>query len=299
MLAEMEHVSWVTVAIADERRLAELALVLTARGIEHRRVYGFRGWELSVPAPLAAAATAELAQYFAENRRAVGERRLEHVGGALPGVAAYLVILLLVYGCLHKSVFNLDWLVAGRFDAGRVIGGEWWRVVTPLTLHVDADHLAGNLGFGAFFGYFVGHYLGRGAGWLAILGSAAAANAIAALFEPAWHRSIGASTAVFAALGILTAYTWRRGYLRDTPWRARIAPIVAGLGLLAFTGTGGENTDLVAHLLGFVSGFGCGLGFARFTRIDTLRSRRRQSLCAAVALGAVLAAWTWGLLAAG
>ena len=88
-------------------------------------------------------------------------------------------------------------------------------------------------------------------------------------------------------------------YLRDTPWRARIAPIVAGLGLLAFTGTGGENTDLVALLLGFVSGLGCGLGFARFTRIDTLRSRRRQSLCAAVALGAVLAAWTWGLLAAG
>jgi membrane associated rhomboid family serine protease len=294
-----ETESWTTVAIADERRLAELALVLSARGIEHRRVYGFRGWELSVPEPLVAAANAELAQYFAENRRAVGLRHVEHVGGALPGVAAYLAILLLVFGCLHKSVFDLDWLMAGRFDAGRVTGGEWWRIVTALTLHVDFDHLAGNLGFGAFFGYFVSHYLGRGAGWLGILASAAFANAVAALVEPAWHRSIGASTAVFAALGILTAYTWRRGYLRDTPWRARIAPIVAGVGLLAFTGTAGENTDLVAHLLGFVCGFGCGLGFARFTRVDGLRSRRRQAVCASLALATVAAAWTWALLTAG
>src|SRR6185436_15122910 len=130
-------------------------------------------------------------------------------------------------------------------------------------------------------------------------GSAAMANAVAALVEPAGHRSIGASTAVFAAVGILTAYTWRRGYLRDTPWRARIAPIVAGLGLLAFTGTAGENTDLVAHLFGFVAGFGCGLGFAHFARISALRSHRVQNVCAAIAVGAVLAAWVWGLLAAG
>jgi membrane associated rhomboid family serine protease len=290
---------WVTVASADERRIADLALVLTARGIDHRRGLGLRGWELRVPEVQAAAATAELAQYFEENRRPLGQRRVEHVGGALPGVACYVAILLLVFACLHKNAFNLDWLVAGRFDAGRVVRGDWWRVITPLTVHVDVDHLAGNLGFGAFFGYFVAHYLGRGVGWLSILGAAVAANAIAALVEPAAHRSIGASTAVFAALGILTAYTWRRGYIRETPWRARIAPIVAGLGLLAFTGTSGENTDLVAHLFGFVAGFCCGLGLARFTRIDMLRSRRRQAICAAIALAAVAAAWLWGLLAAG
>jgi membrane associated rhomboid family serine protease len=290
---------WVTVAITDERLSAELALVLIARGIEHRRVRTFQGWELLVPAQYGTAATVELAQYRAENSRAIGHRTVEHVGGALPGVACYLAILVVVFACLRKNVFDLDWLVAGRFDAGRVMAGDWWRIVTPLTVHVDLDHLAGNLGFGAFFGYFVGHYLGRGAGWLAILGSAAVANAVAALVEPSFHRSIGASTAVFAAVGILTAYTWRRGFLRDTPWRGRIAPIVAGLGLLAFTGTAGENTDLVAHLFGFVAGFGCGVGLARFARFETLRSRRVQAACSALALGIVVVAWTWGLLAAG
>src|SRR5689334_1776519 len=125
MLAEMDDTgSWITVAVADERRSAELALVLSARAIDYRRVLGFGGWELCGPAPQAAAPTAELTQYLAENKRAVGQRRVEHVGGALPGVAAYMLVLLFVFASVHKGVFNLDWLVAGRFDAGRVVGGE-------------------------------------------------------------------------------------------------------------------------------------------------------------------------------
>jgi rhomboid protease GluP len=98
---------------------------------------------------------------------------------------------------------------------------------------------------------------------------------------------------------VLVAYTWRRGFLRETPWRSRIAPIVAGLGLLAFTGTAGENTDLGAHLFGFVAGFGGGLLLAAWVRPVWLRSRRAQSACAALALLAVLGAWAVGLGRAG
>jgi len=42
----------------------------------------------------------------------------------------------------------------------------------------------------------------------------------------------------------------------------RLAPLVAGIALLAFTGTGGERTDVLAHLLGFVAGVGLGFGLA-------------------------------------
>jgi membrane associated rhomboid family serine protease len=113
------------------------------------------------------------------------------------------------------------------------------------------------------------------------------------------HRSIGASTAVFAALGLLTAFTWRRGFLRETPWRGRIAPIVAGIGLLAFTGTAGENTDLLAHLFGFVDGFVGGVVLARWAHLEWLQRRRVQSLCAGIAALTVLGAWVWALVAAG
>ena len=240
-----------------------------------------------------------MTEYRAENARAVGQRRVDHVGGAWPGVAAYVATLLCVFVCVQRSVLDLDWLAAGRFQAGRVLAGDAWRVLTPLTLHLELGHLAGNVAFGAFFGYFVAHYLGRGVGWLAIVSSAAAANLMSAVVESPAHRSIGASTAVFAALGILTAYTWRRGFLRETPWRARIAPIVAGLGLLAFTGTAGENTDLTAHLMGFVAGFGCGLLLARWARIDLLRGTRTQRYCAAATVVLVIGVWVRGLWVAG
>jgi membrane associated rhomboid family serine protease len=207
--------------------------------------------------------------------------------------------LLLVFACVHASVVYHDWFGAGRLEAGSVVHGEWWRALTALTVHLELDHLGGNLVFGAFFGYFVGRYLGRGVGWLAVLAAGTLANVLNAIVQSPAHRSIGASTAVFAALGLLTAYTWRRGFLRETPWRARIAPIVAGLGLLAFTGTAGENTDLTAHLFGFIMGFGAGLALARWASIAWLRSRRRQAICAGFALAALVGAWAWGLLAAG
>jgi membrane associated rhomboid family serine protease len=291
---------WIVVAsVASEQRAAELGLVLTARGIEHRREPAMGAWDVYVPASSAAQAGAELRQYLSENTRAIGHRRVEEIGDGWPGVIAYAAVLLLVFVCVRGNALSLDWFGAGRLQAGRVLGGEWWRAVTALTVHIEVDHLLGNLAFGAFFGYFAGRYLGVGVGWLAIIAAAALANGFDALVQPAAHRSIGASTAVFAALGILTAYTWRRGFLRETPWRARIAPIVAGLGLLAFTGTGGENTDLLAHATGFAVGFGAGLVLGHWARIDLLRASRVQRICAAAALVAVVGAWAWGLAAAG
>jgi membrane associated rhomboid family serine protease len=291
---------WVTVATGlTEARVNELALVLTARGVPFQRQPGLRGWELWVPLLDAPAAAAELTLYRHENAREIGARPLEEVGAGKAGVAWYVATLLAVFFALHTSLFNRDWLGAGRLEAGPLLGGEWWRAVTALTLHVELDHLGGNLAFGAFFGYFVGRYLGHGVGWLAVLVAAAGGNVLNAWVQSAAHRSIGASTAVFAALGLLAAYTWRRGFLRDTPWRARIAPIVAGLGLLAFTGTAGENTDLGAHLFGFLAGIGLGVALARFAPIAWLKSRRVQRLCGALTVLALVAAWAAGFRSVG
>jgi membrane associated rhomboid family serine protease len=292
---------WVTVATRlTEARVNELALVLTARGVPFQRQPGAAGgWELWVPLALAPAAATELTLYKHENAKQIGPRPLEEVGAGKAGVAWYVATLLLVFFALHADLFYRDWLVAGRLEAGRLLGGEWWRAVTALTLHLELAHLGGNLAFGAFFGYFVGRYLGHGVGWLAVLLAASGANVLNAWVQSPLHRSIGASTAVFAALGLLVAYTWRRGFLRDTPWRARIAPIVAGLGLLAFTGTAGENTDLGAHLFGFIAGTALGGLLGHFAKAAWLKSSRVQRICGTAAALVLLAAWAVGLRAAG
>ena len=269
---------WVTVATRlTEARVNELALVLTARGVPYQRQAGIGGWELWVPLGMAPAAATELTLYRHENARQIGARRIEEVGEGRAGVLWYVATLVAVFFALHTDLFNRDWLGAGGLEAGALFGGEWWRAVTALTLHVELDHLGGNLAFGGFFGYFIGRYLGPGVGWLAVLLAAGGANVLNAWAQGAAHRSIGASTAVFAALGMLAAYTWRQGFLRDTPWRARIAPIVAGLGLLGFTGTAGENTDLGAHLFGFIAGTVLGVAIAQLVPTPWLKRPARAT----------------------
>jgi membrane associated rhomboid family serine protease len=287
---------WVTVATGlTEARVNDLALVLTARGVPFHRQLGLNGWELWVPLAHAPAAATELTLYRHENKREIGARPIDEVGAGRAGVIWYVATLLAVFLALYTGLFNRDWLGAGRLEAGPLLAGEWWRAVTALTLHVELDHLGGNLAFGAFFGYFVGRYLGTGVGWLAVLLAASGANAVNAWVQSPAHRSIGASTAVFAALGLLMAYTWRRGFLRDTPWRARIAPIVAGLGLLAFTGTAGENTDLGAHLFGFLAGTALGAAFGEYLPVAWLKRPAVQRTCGALAALLVLSAWTAAL----
>jgi membrane associated rhomboid family serine protease len=291
---------WVTVATGlTEARINELALVLIARGLPFQRQPGVRGWELWVPLADAPAAATELTLYRHENAREIGTRPVEEVGAGRAGVLWYVATLLAVFLALHLGLFNRDWLAAGRLEAGPLLAGEWWRAVTALTVHGELVHVGGNLAFGGFYGYFVGRYLGHGFGWLAVLLAAAGANVLNAWVQLPTHRSIGASTAVFAALGLLVTYTWRRGFLRDTPWRSRIAPIIAGLGLLAFTGTAGENTDLGAHLFGFIGGLGAGLTIARFASVAWLRNARVQLVCGALAALLLVAAWSVALRSSG
>jgi membrane associated rhomboid family serine protease len=131
--------------------------------------------------------------------------------------------------------------------------------MTALTLHGGLRHLLGNIGFGALFGYFAGRLLGSGIAWFAILASATGANLLNTVLLESAHRSVGASTAVFAALGLLAGFVWRARFMIQDRWPYRIGPIVGGIALLAYTGTGDQNTDIGAHLTGFVCGFAAGM----------------------------------------
>lgn len=286
----------IVVSTADQRACAELALVLEARSIPARQERIDGRWILSVPADYAETARAELADYEREKR---AERRVHapprRIGNGWPGAIVYVASLVIMTVLSREMSLGADWLEVGRMDSGRFVAGEWWRAVTALTLHADAAHLLANAAFGSFFGYALGTIWGGGFAWLAIVLAGTIGNAMNGLVTSADHRSIGASTAVFGALGLLTAYSWRRGFPADARSREKIAPIVAGLGLLAFTGAGGENTDIGAHLMGFVAGFAIGLVVARLGPPETPRA---QALSGALALLVVAGAWMLGLVAA-
>lgn len=269
----------------------ELALVLASQAIESQVHWNGNRWVLSVPSGSVALARREIDAYAAESRARDFERARPPptaAGSPWPGIWVYTVVLVGFALAAPEMGFGIDWLAAGRMDGGRLLAGEWWRPLTALTLHADAAHLLGNVFFGSFFAWSVARYLGGGFGWLLIVGTAAIANFANGVLSGPDHRSIGASTAVFAALGIVSAYCWRRGFRAGASRRERMAPVIAGIGLLAFTGTGGINTDLGAHLLGFVAGFGGGLVAAR---TGFPADRLVQLGCGAAAAGLITVAW--------
>jgi membrane associated rhomboid family serine protease len=246
----------------------ERALVLHAVGIGSQLAWDGEQWLLLVDFASEAAARGQLERYAAENPARASPPDLRTHRGAWVGSLVYALVLLGVGWAAGRHAGGYSWWEAGALHARAVLDGEWWRAVTALTLHVDIAHLVGNIGFGAVFGYLASQLLGPGIAWGSILASAVLANFATALLAPRDHVSIGASTAVFAALGLLASFSWRSRGAERRRWAYRWAPLIAGLALLAFTGAGGEHTDVLAHVLGFTTGVLAG---------SILAARRRQA----------------------
>jgi membrane associated rhomboid family serine protease len=275
----------------SKTRCQEYALVLQAVGIPCDVRPRDGEFALVVQAQDADRALEQLGLYLNENpvRPAPFDPRL----GGLEGLACaclYGVTILLIDILQRNQAFDLDWLRAGMSDAGLIRAGEWWRAVTALGLHADTVHLAGNLVFGLVFSFFAGQLLGWGLAWSGMLLAGALGNALNAFVQGPGHTSVGASTAVFATLGILAAYTWKR---RPTPIN-RWVPLGSGVALLAFLGMGGERTDIFAHVAGFGSGCVFGLVFGVLETRALLAPWHKHTLGLAASLFFVLA-WTLAL----
>ena len=269
--------------------------MLAAAEIPHQVLHEPGVSVIVVPAEFSARAMREIDLYDEANPpRITRPPRVVRYQNAVPGILIYIVIVCTIAWLAGESAFDRNWLRAGRIDGELVRAGEWWRTVTALTLHSGLGHLAGNLVFGAFFGLFAGRLLGSGVAWFAILLAGAAGNLLNTLLLETTHRSIGASTAVFAALGIVAGYVWKARLMSQERWVFRNGPIVGGLALLMYTGTGDANTDIGAHLFGFLCGFGAGtlLTKVRHRILDT-----KLQLSGGIAtILLIVAAWSVALL---
>lgn len=288
---------------------AEAALVLEAKSVPHQLAPIGDRWALLTDALLSSAAREELARYALERRAPpVRPPRIVPLAGAGIGTAAFTGVLLFSAYCTGIQAFGADWLTVGSLDARAGGAAEAWRAITALTLHLDQAHLLGNLLFGAIFGTLAGRVFGPGVAWASILAAGACANYLEMLISPPAHRAVGASTAVFAALGLLSGFSWRLRLTLAEQFRYRWGPLFAGMFLLTLlgsgsgdsagdgtgTGAGSEHIDVLGHALGFAMGTALGWIYAR---LGVPRTRRRGPQVAAglAALAAVAAAWLLAL----
>lgn len=167
----------------------------------------------------------------------------------------------------------------GMNSSQEVAEGQWWRLVTAITLHADIGHLAGNLLGFVVFAHLCCRYMGNGLAWLMILFSATLANLTNVCMH--WgevYQSLGASTAVFAALGLLTGFPIGSYFRSREPVLSRdwLIPFVGGCFLFAWMGGGEYPTDVGGHLWSFFYGLILAVLIAS-TSVYTKLSHRHQS----------------------
>jgi len=273
------------------------ALVLVAKGIGSTISSDARGYNVLVEPKDAIQASYEITAYEAENQRRPVRRLTEKLAPPNLGLLlAYGMTLVFFFGASGRKTFGVNWLEIGAAQTGLIRAGEVWRLVTALFLHVDGAHLLNNLAFGAIFLLLLSQVLGAGMTALAVLLSGILGNALNAMVRMPDHTSIGASTAVFGAVGLLAAIRqdWRSGRafrnLRD--W----APLAGGVMLLAFLGFSQGQTDVLAHVFGFAAGVGLGAILVWKER-PWLADQALQMRAATATVAIIVFAWALAMIA--
>ncbi len=240
----------------QEQELSETwSLVLSAVQIPHRIIYREGLYYLLVPSGLELRAQYQIDSYFSENRDWPPKK--EYTDAATSGIQPPTLLLVaslaLFYSVTGPWPRHSDWFIHGAGDSEAILEqGEWFRLVTALTLHADTVHLMGNCFLGGFLVHFFCRLQGTGLGLFSMLVAAITGNWINVSLRGPGHHFVGFSTAVFAVIGMLAMISYQ-GKKRESRLHF-LMPFMAGAALLAMVGSSGERTDLGAHLFGLISG---------------------------------------------
>ncbi len=268
-------------------------LILSASGISCTPSRSADGWEIWVKEEDFEPALGKVSQYFRENPDTppVPVRLPTREHKTWTGIGAALLLAVFYWA---EAWYGVSQTLVDRFGATSdlIVHGELYRTVTALMLHAGPVHLLGNMVGIALFGTAVCQVTRPGVGWFLILMTGAMGNLANAAVQLPGHRSIGASTAVFGAIGLLSAFQfWNKYRLPGQRLKAWL-PLAGGLALLALLGTAGEHTDLMAHLFGLLAGFV--LGSAYSPTISRPLPEKYQKIAWSLTAGILILAWFQG-----
>ncbi|HEY2029761.1 MAG TPA: rhomboid family intramembrane serine protease [Myxococcales bacterium] len=274
---------------SDFRRAMDLSLVLDQEGIAHDlRSVGEEQWALLVDDVDGERAAVALAAFELENAPRPPVPEPVPVSDGVVAAALFALPIVVFHLWTGPESAN-TWFTGGDADAAAIVHGEWFRALTALTLHADAGHAAGNAVLGAIFVGLLARRLGTGIALLLTVCAGAFGTLATAFLVQRDFASVGASTAVFAALGALAVLPERRG-----------RKLAAAVALLGFLGTG-KRADLCGHLCGFL--FGLVLGWLAGAAADwisadakgAVRRAALQAACCMAALALPVLAWVRAL----
>jgi rhomboid protease GluP len=173
-------------------------------------------------------------------------------------VYALLGLIGLVFAGQLATLWLLgdDWVLAlGAKVNAAIAAGQYWRLVTPIFIHVDLLHL----GFNLYALYYLGRDVERvaGAGRLGLVFAFAglAGNSLSVLMSPS--PAVGASGAIFGLIGASAVFFFRNRRLLGARGQAQLRSLVMLTVLNLALGLR-PGIDNWAHLGGLLGGLAMG-----------------------------------------
>ncbi len=265
-----------TILTTQDSKLQQTwSLVLTAVEIPHQVIQVEETYLLLVQEQHIHRALYEIETYIEENRNWPPKPHLDEVGmGIQPPTIILMGALAFFHGVTGNWSEHSPWFSLGAGNSEAILQqGEWYRLVTPLTLHADAVHLMGNCFLGGFLLHFFCRSMGTGLALFSMLITAIVGNWINVKLHGVGHLFVGFSTAVFALIGMMSIHSYHTR--KKVSGFHFLTPLMAGAALLAMLGSSGERTDLGAHLFGLLAGLITGMLLCTKT---IQRLRKSQSL---------------------
>lgn len=170
-----------------------------------------------------------------------------------PVITMILGAQLLVFAVMTLSGGTTNHEVLVRFGAKvnvLINEGEWWRLITPIFIHIGLMHLLFNSFALYIFGPTAEWLFGRYRFSLFYVLTGVAGNIASYVFNP-FSISAGASGAIYGLFGMYV-YLFLRAKRYVDPDTGKGILVLVAINLVLSLGQG---IDLAAHLGGLVSGF--------------------------------------------
>lgn len=182
---------------------------------------------------------------------------------------AIQVVVFLMMTMMGGSTNTVVLLKSGALNASLVQAGQWWRLITPVFVHIGFAHILINSITLYFIGLYIEQLFGHWRMLVIYFVSAIAGNLLSAFWIPN-GLSAGASTAIFGLFGafIMLGVTFRENQAIRMLGRQFLILVVLNIVTDLFV----PGIDLAGHLGGLVGGFlaGYAVGAPRLGHVNSV-----------------------------
>lgn len=182
---------------------------------------------------------------------------------------AIQVVVFLMMTVMGGSTNTAVLLKFGALNASLVQAGQWWRLITPVFVHIGFAHILINSITLYFIGLYIEQLFGHWRMLVIYFVSAVAGNLLSAFWIPN-GLSAGASTAIFGLFGafIMLGVTFRENQAIRILGRQFLILVVLNIVTDLFV----PGIDLAGHLGGLIGGFlaGYAVGAPRLGHVNSV-----------------------------